>query len=267
MASARRSVGDERIELMAESVKNTIEPIIRDLEFTFHRHEPPLATIDYAKLSPSWTIHMSMTSIFADIDGFTKYVQRCIDENRVREMVANLYVIRMELDAVLRQDFGGRKVRFIGDCIHGILAEGTRYETDELKTVVTSVMCAGALRSSFELCQSILPGIGELGLAIGVELGNTPVTRLGIRGDLSVRCATSRAVSESEALQSECGGRETALGERALRAAPQSVRRSFAGGGKMPRLDYAAAAALFVSAPAIALPSGAAASFRPYGRG
>lgn len=261
----RRTLSDQRIELLAETVRKTVEPALQYSDFSFHRHEPPLATIDYAKLSPSRSIHMEMTSIFADLDGFTKYVQRCVDEGRIQEMVANLHVIRKELGAVLRHDFGGRKVRYIGDALHGILAEGSRHETDESKTVATSVMCAGALRSSFQLCQLMLPGIADLGLAIGIELGATPVSRIGIRGDLAVRCATSRAVSQSEMLQSACDGNETSLGERALQSAPLAVRRSFSRAGKLPGLDYAAAAALFVAAPAVVLPTGAAAAFRPYG--
>jgi class 3 adenylate cyclase len=260
-----RTMSDQQISSMADSVKAAVEPAIRTAEFTFHRHEPPLSTIDYSKLSPSRTIHMRMTSIFADIDGFTAYVQECIEQHRIAEMVSNLHVIRSELDAVLKTDFKGQKVRFIGDCIHGLLAEGTRFETDEAQSVKSSVICAGAMRSSFKLCQTMLPGIQKLGLAIGIELGNTPVTRLGIRGDMSVRCATSRAVTQSEELQSDCDGHETAIGEKALRVASAAIKRAFGSEGKMPGLDYHSAIALFTSVATVTAASGASAPFRPYG--
>ena len=114
--------------------------------------------------------------------------------------------------ATLKHDFGGRKVRFIGDCIQGLLAEGTRTETDSSETVREAVRVAAGMRSSFELCQENLPNVNSLCIAIGIEFGTTPITRIGIRGDRSVRCSVSRAVTASEELQSTCGGLETALG-------------------------------------------------------
>ena len=74
-------------------------------------------------------------------------------------------------------------------------------------------------------------------MAIGLELGTTPVTRLGIRGERSVRCAASKAVSVSEGLQSECDGQQTAIGERALAAASARVSQLFPG-GVADGLDY-----------------------------
>lgn len=247
-----RSITDQQIETLAEGVKTIVEPQVRAAEFTFRRHQPPLSTIKYSELMPSNTIYMEMLSIFADIDGFTKYVQKCIDEGKVQELVSNLHVIRKELAAVLKSDFSGRKVRFIGDCIHGLIAEGTVRETDAVKTIETAVLCAGGMRSSFELCQSLLPGIADMGLAIGLEYGNTPVTRLGTRGDLSVRCATSKAVSESERLQSGLDGDETALGENALSKASRRVKALFGTEGRASGLNYAGASTLLMSAPAIA---------------
>ncbi|NKK67318.1 guanylate cyclase [Rhizobium leguminosarum bv. viciae] len=198
--------------------------------FTFHRHTPPLGSINFADLSPSNSIRMELLSIFADIDGFTGYVDRCIATGTIGEMVANLHTIRSELAATLKDDFKGKKVRFIGDCVHGIIAEGTAMTTDPSSSVRAAVQAAGGIRSSFELCQSELDGIADLGLAIGIEYGPTPVTRIGIRGDRSVRCSVSGAVSASEDLQSKCEGDQTALGPAALQHAPANVRRLFTGG-------------------------------------
>ncbi|RCW24683.1 adenylate/guanylate cyclase family protein [Ciceribacter lividus] len=201
-----------------------------DATFSFHRHTPPLKTIDFACLMPSNTIRMGLMSIFGDIDGFTKYVDECIAQHRIGEMVSNLHVIRSELAATLSEDYSGRKVRFIGDCIHGLLAEGTSQETDASASVVSAVKAAGGMRSSFELCQEELDGIDKLGIAIGLEFGETPIARIGIRGERSVRCSVSRAVSRSEELQGNCTGDQTALGPTALNHAPASIRRLFEGG-------------------------------------
>ncbi len=206
--------------------------------FTFHRHEPPLRNIVFADLRPSNSIRMELASIFGDIDGFTAYVGDCIRSQRVSEMVTNLHVIRSELAATLKHDFGGRKIRFIGDCIHGLLANGTRSATDSSETVKEAVRVAASMRSSFELCQENLDNVGQLGIAIGIEFGATPISRIGLRGDRSVRCSVSKAVTASEELQSGCRGTETALGQRALEHAPAAIRRLFNTQGIATGLDY-----------------------------
>ena len=257
---------DELIARYVESVGKSVTLTEGHLPgFTFHRHTPPLSTIRFGDLSPSNSVRMELTSIFADISGFTRYVTDCIRSGRVAEMVANLHVIRNELAATLKEDFSGRKVRFIGDCVHGLLAEGTRETTEAALTVTSSVKAAAGMRSSFELCQEELPNIGNLGLAIGIEYGTTPITRLGIRGDRSVRCSVIKAVSASEALQSDCEGDETALGPRAMNNAPAGVKRLFDSQGKAYGLDYDAVSA-HLSSPAVIRSGPVAVEAKPYAR-
>ena len=184
---------------------------------------------------------MEMASIFADIDGFTAYIDESIRTGRIAEAVSNLHVMRAEMAAVLREDFNGRKVRFVGDCIHGMLAEGDALSTDARATMRSAVMAAAGLRSSFELCQRMLPGVERLGLAIGIDYGETPVCRLGLRGEASVRAVASRATCVSEAEQRRCDGQETAIGEVAFAASPAVIRQVFISGRKVPNLDYDAA--------------------------
>lgn len=232
--------------------------------FAFHHHEPPLRSIDFGEVSPSRAIRMELVSIFADLSGFTKYVDTCIRTGRVADMVANLHVLRKELSAALREDFGGKKVRFIGDSLHGLLAEGTRYQTDGSATVKSAVQASGGLRSSFELCQAYLPGIDDLGLAIGLEYGATPICRLGLRGERSVRCAVSKAVSRSEELQSSCEGIETAIGPRALALAPVAVRQLFDRESTAQNLDYETVAVGTVTAPAVVSSGSASRTAQPH---
>jgi class 3 adenylate cyclase len=223
-------------------------------KFDFHHHTPPLSTIDFEEHPPSHAIRMNLGSIFADLDGFTRYVDASIGSGEVSQVVANLHVVRGEMAGTLRDDFGGRKVRFIGDCLHGIIAEGSSASTDEQETVESMLLAAGGIRSSFELCRTLLQDIDTLGLAIGVDLGWTPVCRIGLRGDASVRCATSRATCESENEQQDCSGTETAIGLAAYNAGKISVRRTFGQSRRLANFDYPAAVALLqgISAPATA---------------
>ena len=182
----QKAFGEFRVAELADAA--------RPAGFAFFRHRLPLQTIDFGELSPHRSARQEMVSIFADLSGFTAYVHQGMVSGRIEQVVSNLHVLRGEMAAVLR-DFGGRKIRFIGDCIQGVLAEGQQSQTDVMLTIRKAVEVAGALRSSFELAQTLLPGIGDLGLKIGVEWGTTPITRLGIRGDRSVRCASSKAVT------------------------------------------------------------------------
>ncbi|KJF74628.1 adenylate/guanylate cyclase domain-containing protein [Agrobacterium arsenijevicii] len=236
-SSGYRVVSESRIQTLSNEIKNATETHFRDTDFVFHQHTPPLRTIDYSLLMPSNSIHMPMVSVFADIDGFTAYVSHCLATGQVGQLVSNLHAIRYESAATLKHDFNGRKVRFIGDCLHGIIADGTAYETDDQGSVYSSLYLAAGLRSSFDLCKEMLPGMANLGLAIGIELGSTPVTRLGLRGDMSVRCVTSKAVSDSEDLQSDCNGRETMVGQKALAQLPISLRKQFTASGKIVDLN------------------------------
>ncbi|MBI0532000.1 adenylate/guanylate cyclase domain-containing protein [Sphingomonas sp. TX0522] len=225
-----------------------------DAVFRFHHKQPPLKDLAYEDHPPSRAVRMELASVFADVDNFTTYIDEAIRSGRIAEAVANLHVIRAEMAAVLRDDFAGRKVRFVGDCIHGLVAEGDARQTNGMETMRTAVKAAAGLRSSFNLCRDMLPGIESLGLAIGVDFGWTPICRLGLRGENSVRAAASRATCVSEAEQRRCDGDETALGEAAYRASPASIRTVFAHDRKIPNLDVDSADLLLggVQAPYVA---------------
>lgn len=225
----------------ARLAKSELNPTASQPAFAFHHREPPLSTINFKDHPPSNAIRMEVSSVFADIDGFTAYIDAAIIAGSIAQAVANLYVIRAELAAVLQEDFGGRKVRYIGDCLHGVLAEGTARETDKVETISHAVLAIGAMRSSFGLCRSMLAGIDNLGIAIGTDYGQTPICRIGLRGDASVRIATSRATCVSETEQRRCDGVQSAIGQKAAAAAPVAIRRSFGSDRILDNFDYQAA--------------------------
>ena len=192
--------------------------------FSFHYHKPPLRGIDYSALSPSNSIRMGLISMLADLSGYTSFIDDAIGSKDIAHAVRSLYVIRDEFQNVVEDDFGGRKVRFIGDSIHALLAKGSATETSSSESVIQSFLCAGGLRSSFEVCQAELTNLESLGLAIGFEYGPTPVSRVGIRGKRSVRLASSVASATSEKMQRECGDNGVKLGPNALHAVPSALK-------------------------------------------
>lgn len=210
--------------------------------FSFSGHTPPYSTLDIETLSVRNSRRQDAATIYADIDNFTRYVGENInDDDTAKHVVRALHVIRSELDAVLHKDFSGRKVRFIGDCVHGLLVEGTAQTTDNEATISNMVLCAGGMRSSFQLALEKLHEDGtdarDLGLAIGFEFGPMTVTRLGLKGEL-VRCSVSRGVVQAEREQQRCTGDETAIGQKAYDSGNDAVRTIFGSSRKRANLDY-----------------------------
>lgn len=213
--------------------------------FSFSRHTPPFRDIDLDALTPGNSRRLESTSIYGDIDNFTKYVAARVDDDEdAKNVVKTLHVLRSELDSVLYDDFAGMKVRFIGDCIHGILVEGTSQTTDDGETAKNALLCAAAMRSSFNLAMTEMKaeGIdaGDLGLAVGLEHGIMSVTRLGMKGE-RVRCCISRSVLTSEDEQRRCNGRQTAMGPDLYGHAPETFRTLFGDTRRRADFDYAAA--------------------------
>ena len=229
---------DSVVEAWQDDLKQ--HPIRR---FEFSGHTPPYRTLDLEVLAAASTRRQDAVSIYADIDNFTNYVARNIDDDeRAKDVVRVLHVLRSELDHVLTDDFAGVKVRFIGDCIHGLLVEGTAQTTDTSATIETAALCTGAMRSSFKLALEALrdAGIGcNLGLAVGFEYGPVAVTRLGIKGEL-IRCAIGRAVLVSEGEQKLCAGTDSGFGPVANKHAPAWLKNWFGAARRVAGVTYTA---------------------------
>lgn len=210
--------------------------------FEFTGHTPPFATLDIEGLSAKNSRRQDAATVYGDLDGFTAYVGSNIGTDAdAKHVVRTLHVLRAELDAVLHEDFQGRKVRFIGDCIHGLLVEGTAQTTEVEETISNMTLCASAMRSSFDVALKRLKENGtdasSLGLAVGFEYGPMTVTRLGMKGEL-IRCSVSRGVLAAESEQSRCKGTETAIGQIAYDKGSDAVRAIFGDTRKRPGLDY-----------------------------
>ena len=234
-----------RLDVTAEQIVKEWQQDLKDHPigaFGFSGHTPPFRDLDFESLSVANSRRQEATSVYADLDGFTAFVTRNITtDSGAKHVVRTLQVLRSELDAVLHTDFAGRKVRFIGDCIHGLAAEGTAQTTDPEETISVMTLCAAGMRSSFNLALTKLQANGtdasSLGLAVGFEYGPMTATRLGMKGDL-IRCSVSRGVLTAEDEQCGCTGTETAIGAVAYSKASSAVRGLFGTTRKRTALDY-----------------------------
>ena len=249
-AEVEESQEDAALDISAARV---VREWRKDLEvnpigkFNFSGHTPPLSNLDLEVLSPANSRRQEAISLYGDLDGFTNYVANHIaDDEAAKDVVRVLHVLRSEMDAVATSDFGGRKVRFVGDCIHAVMAEGTAQTTDDEASVSAAVLCAGGLRSSFKVALDELSDRGidvdGLGLQIGFELGPLALTRLGLKGAM-VRCAIGRCVLRSEAEQLRCKSSETAIGPNAQAGANDATKKIFGSFRKRAGLTYEVAVA------------------------
>lgn len=238
----------QKIAKLGTTVEEIVKEWKEDLEnnpigaFEFKGHTPPFATLDIEVLSAKNSRRQDAATVYGDLDGFTAYVGKNIGtDDGAKNVVRALHVLRSELDAVLHEDFKGRKVRFIGDCVHGLLAEGTAQTTDVEETISNMTLCAAGMRSGFDLAINRLKAHGtdatSLGLAVGFEYGPMNVTRLGMKGEL-IRCSVSRGVIAAEKEQARCGGTETAIGQHAYDKGTNAVRSMFGDTRKRVGLDY-----------------------------
>lgn len=234
-ASQKTAALTAKVDALIDQWKDELrETPLKD--FHFSRPTPPLKDLDFEVLTPANSRRIDCASIYADIDGYTAFVSaRVDDDDRAVEAVRALHVIRKELRDTLC-DLGGRKVRYIGDCLHGVVASGDRV-TDAPGTVTDATLAAGAMRDAFGIAKEELDDIDELGLAIGVEVGPTSLTRLGIMG-VRDRIAAGVVVGVAEATQCACDGRQTGLGATAYREAPQAVQKLFDTARRARDLSY-----------------------------
>lgn len=234
------------LDVTAEQIINEWQQDLKDNPigvFKFSGHTPPFKDLDFESLSVGNSRRQDASTIYADIDGFTAFVTENIaTDDNAKHVVRALQVLRSELDAVLHEDFAGRKVRFIGDCVYGLAAEGTAQTTDAEETITVMSLCAAGMRSSFDLVRSKLKvsgtNVSNLGLSVGFEFGPMTATRLGVKGDL-IRCSVSRGVIAAEKEQQRCSGSETAIGPVAYTAGDEAMRTVFGKTRKRTDLDYA----------------------------
>ena len=204
--------------------------------FKFSVPTLPLSGLDLDSLSPANSRRSDWLSVFADIDGFSNFVSTSLANNNAKTAAIALHVIRKELRDALR-DFGGRKVRYHGDCLQGVVASGSGTSTDQERTTVDGALLAGALNDAFQVICDEVAAAKSLGLQVGVEAGPISLTRLGVKGSLD-RCSIGNAVFDSERLQAKCSAGETMVGVVFLSWAPDSVSKLFVKAGKAKNLTY-----------------------------
>ena len=163
-------------------------------------------------------------SVFGDVSGFTAYIDGTVGENDEESALRVLHAIRKEMSAIVRHDFSGIRVQFQGDRVQALfhMPKG-----DEKRIAVRAVDTAIALQSAMELViKKLLPEAKELGMAVGISIGTTLVSKLGTRGHRD-RICIGDVVEEAARYQEGCAGGEIAVPESVREHLEEALQKLF----------------------------------------
>jgi class 3 adenylate cyclase len=163
-------------------------------------------------------------SVFGDVSGFTRYIDRTMADDDGKAALRVLHAVRKEMSAIVRHDFSGIRVQFQGDRVQALfhMPKG-----DEKRIAARAVDTAIALQSTMELViKKLLPEAKELGMATGISIGTTLVSKLGTRGHRDRICIAD-AVEEAARYQEGSAGGEIAVPESVHEHLDEELQKLF----------------------------------------
>lgn len=121
-------------------------------------------------------------AVFADLDGFTRYVQEAEDNEKVISLIRQFHMIRAEFHAIIGGDYEGLVLQHRGDGLLAILHMPCG-DDSHAKRCRAAVGIAIALQSSMEhVLNERLTDRKDIHVAVGLDVGKAFVTRLGKKG-------------------------------------------------------------------------------------
>ncbi|HKF38575.1 MAG TPA: adenylate/guanylate cyclase domain-containing protein [Ktedonobacteraceae bacterium] len=180
--------------------------------------------IDVPNLSISNNRRVLAASLFADLSGYTHFIEDA-EQTHIQETALRLlHVIRREMSNVVQEDHAGLHIQFQGDRIQGLFHLP---RNDERAIARGAVSAAIGLQSSMErTLKACLPEAKPLHLAIGVAIGETLVSRLGVRRHRDAICL-GQAVECAAELEEACSAGQIGIARRVYEALPAEMRRCF----------------------------------------
>ncbi len=162
-------------------------------------------------------------SVFADVSGFTRYIDHAERDGRVTDALKVFHVIRRELATVIKVDFDGIRIQYQGDRVQGLLHLP---KDDQSSIALKAVRMAAAMQSSMGIIKQSLWGIQELTLAVGVDFGTTLVSKLGQHAYRD-RICLGEPVEMAARNEEKCEGNQIGIGSAVYDALPKQVQAPF----------------------------------------
>ena len=180
--------------------------------------------IDKANLGLANSKQVTGVSFFADVDGFTAYIDEAADSDEdLVEGIQAYHVIRSEMRYVAVEDHRALRIQYAGDRMQAIAFLPI---DDETAVSHTAVEIAAGLHASVKHTLPVVIGDAVRPLAIGQALGPALISRLGEHGQPDIVCigpATEAAVRYQQALK----GRETGMSGELRGQLPDDLAAEF----------------------------------------
>jgi class 3 adenylate cyclase len=180
--------------------------------------------IDLDSLGITNNKRVNAVSLFADVNGFTAYVDSAKTTEQKKVALRVFHAIRHEMAAVIKHDFDGLRIQYQGDRAQALV----HFPKDDFSAIAEkAVDLAAGLQSSMEYtlkeCQ---PEAAPLKLAVGIDVDLTLVSKLGIRGERD-RICIGLGVVDAEECQEQCKGGEVGITSETHEMLDASTRKHF----------------------------------------
>lgn len=210
----------------------TLERTRLRLEEAAISHPPDCVTvsnaahpIDKGSLAISKTKRVNGVSVFADVDGFTSYIDDLVrrDADMV-EAVRAFHVLRSTMRDTAVIDFDALRIQYQGDRMQALCYQPIG---DEAASVLRAVELAAALKTiSDEILPRFVAPEAPKKLAIGLAIGEVLVSRMGQQSDPDV-VAIGPSVGQAAAIQQRLPGGAIGLSADTYAALPDWLHPVF----------------------------------------
>lgn len=182
------------------------------------------ALIDLDVLSVFNNKRVLGASIFADVSGFSRYIDAAQGLDQEAAVLRVFHAIRREMAQVVREDYGALRIQYQGDRLQGLVHLP---KDNAAEIAMQAVEIAAALQASFEYAiKACLPEAQPLHLAIGIDMGRTLVSKLGTRAHRD-RICLGNAVQCAATCEERIGGEEIGITKTIYDLLPGDVRKLF----------------------------------------
>ncbi|MFD8499444.1 hypothetical protein [Amycolatopsis sp. NPDC059657] len=171
-------------------------------------------SIDKATLRFSSTKRVSGASLFADVDGFTAYIDQLEELGDKTEAVRFFHVLRGVMRDSAVQEFEALRIQYQGDRMQAL---AYRPVADEAAAAFDAVRLAAALTTVADEIVPEVTGVPRQRLAIGLSWGEVLVSKIGQHGRadyVSLGASTASAANIQQRLDGGQIGIDRGLRER-----------------------------------------------------
>ncbi len=182
--------------------------------------------IDVESLTERNCKRTAAVSFYADLDGFTRYVQEAEDDEKVVSLIRQFYMIRAEFHAVVGTDYDGLVLQHRGDCILGILhlPSGNDNHSERCQQAVD--IAIGVQSSMEHVLNEHLNDREDIHVAVGLDVGKVFLTRLGKKGQ-RINICFGPEVTEAERLQQMSAAEQIRISSEVYDELDEDVQEEF----------------------------------------